>query len=290
MRRLAAVLALTTVALTGCVRVTTATTFSDHDTLSQHAVIAMTDQARLVMGEQLGQLGDAPLPDGAELPEGAEDLDVLGALDSLLDPDTVREGLAPLADEYPGSVTVEPYADDDGLEGVEIDLADLPFAALEDAAGVAPVGGASGVTREGDTYVVELSSGAASSLSAAGASADDLTLLGGAVDIEASFTFPGLVQEATAGEIVGNTVTLDLADLMSADTIRIVGGANPQHDWGPALRWLLVAVGALVIVGGATLLVLQDRRRRHRSHLPPPRPSEGGPGTVETGGGTPPTA
>ncbi|WP_062389091.1 LppM family (lipo)protein [Demequina iriomotensis] len=279
MRRSTATLAIAAVALTGCVRVSTATTFSDADTLSQHAVIALTSQARTVLEQQLGQLGDLELPDGVAVPDGAG-LDALAGLDSLLDPDAVREGLAPLEDAYPGSVSVEPYSDEDGLEGVEIEVSDIPIDALADAAGAAPLGGATAVTREGDTYVVTLESGAASGLAAAGASADDLTLLGGAVEVEASFTFPGLVHEASAGTVVGNTVTLGLTDLLGADSIRIVGGATAQHDWGPVLKWLVVALGALVIIGGATALVLQDRRRRHVSHLPPPRASEGGPGTL----------
>ncbi|SEJ66764.1 LppM family (lipo)protein [Demequina mangrovi] len=280
MRRTAAALAIAAFALTGCVRVTAATTFSDEDTLSQHTVIAMTSQARTAFGQQLDQLGDLDLPEGTELPEGA-DADVLDGLDALLDPETMREGLAPLEEAHPGSVSVEPYEDEDGLEGVEIELTGIPIDELADAGGAAPVGGASSVTREGDSYVVQIESGAASGLAAAGAGADDLTLLGAAVDIEASFTFPGLVTEATAGEIVGNTVTLGLSDLLAADTIRIVGGATTEHDWGPLLKWLAVIAGALVIIGGATALVLQDRRRRHESHLPPPRGSEGGPGTLD---------
>ncbi|WP_062467347.1 LppM family (lipo)protein [Demequina maris] len=274
MRRLGAALAVAAVALTGCVRVTTDTTFGDDDTFSQHAVVAMTSQARTALGQQLDQLADR-LPEGVEAPDTGLDP---GAL---LDPDTVREQLAPLEEAYPGAVDVQPYEDEDGLEGVEITVTDVPLDALDDAAGAAPLTGGTAVTREDDAYVVEIQTGAASGLASAGVSVDQLGLVSGAVDVAVSFTFPGLVRDASAGEIEGNTVTLGLSDLLAADSIRIVGGATNERDWGPLLRWGLVAFGAVVVVGGATALVLQDRRRRHRSHLPPPREGgEGGPGTL----------
>ncbi|MDN4476014.1 hypothetical protein QQX09_09130 [Demequina sp. SYSU T00192] len=275
MRRLGAALAVAAVALTGCVRVSTETTFGEDDTFSQHAVIAMTSQARMVLDQQLGQLADR-LPEGVEAPDDTLDP---GAL---LDPDAVLDQLAPLEDAHPGAVEVAPYEDEDGLEGVEISITDVPFDALDDAAGAAPLTGGTAVTRDGDEYVVELATGAASGLAAAGVSTDQLGLVSGAVDVAVSFTFPGLVRSASAGEVEGNTVILGLADLLAADDIRIVGGATTERDWGPLLRWGLVALGAVVVVGGAAALVVQDRRRRHRTHLPPPREGgEGGPGTLD---------
>ncbi|WP_062530425.1 LppM family (lipo)protein [Demequina rhizosphaerae] len=274
MRRLGAALAVAAVALTGCVRVSTDTTFGEDDTFSQHAVVAMTSQARMVLDQQLGQLADQ-LPDGVEAPDTGLDP---GAI---LDPDAVRDQLAPLEEAYPGSVEVDAYEDEDGLEGVEITLTDVPLDALDDAAGASPLTGGTAVTHEGDEYVVEIQTGAASGLASAGVSVDQLGLVGSAVDVAVAFTFPGLVRSASAGEVEGNTVTLGLADLLGADSIRIVGGATTERDWGPLLRWGLVVLGAIVVVGGATALVIQDRRRRHRTHLPPPREGgEGGPGTL----------
>ncbi|WP_062465325.1 LppM family (lipo)protein [Demequina soli] len=257
-------------ALSGCVRLTTETTFGTDDTVTQHTVVAMTAQARTTLQERLGSVADR-LPDG---------------VDGLLDPATVRRELAPLARAHPGAVDVTPYTDDQGRAGVEITVSDVPLDALDDAAGGASaLTGASSVTRERDAYVVVVRTGAASALAAAGVDAGQLSLAGGAVEVRAAFTFPGLVRSASAGEIAGHTVTLGLADLAGSDEIRIVGGATVERDWAPLLRWGLVALGALVIVGGAILLVVQDRRRRHRSPLPPPRAAGDGVGTL--GGGPP---
>ncbi|WP_062519415.1 LppM family (lipo)protein [Demequina silvatica] len=273
MRGLGAVLAVGAVALTGCVRVTTETTLGEHDTVTQHAVIAMTDQARTALEQQLAGLGE-------DLPEGV-DPDALD-VEALLDPDAVRERLQPLEEEFPGAVEVAAYADEDGREGVEITVTDVPLEGVDDAAGASPLTGGTAVTREGDAYVVEIATGAASGLADAGVPVDQLALVEGTVDVGVSFTFPGLVREATAGEVAGNTVTLGLTDLLASDSIRIVGGATVERDWGPLLRWGLVALAAVVLIGGATALVLQDRRRRHRSTLPPPRAAgEGGPGTLD---------
>lgn len=277
MRRLGAALAAVAVLLSGCVRVTAETTLGEGDVVSQRAVIAMTSQARTALGQQLGQLGDlgAELPEGTEVP--AEALDV----DALLDPDEVRKQLADLEERFPGSVDVQPYADDEGREGVEITVTEIPLDAVDDAAGTSPLTGATSITREGDTYVVSLETGAASGLSEAGVALDQLAVLESAVDIGVSFTFPGLVQEATAGEIAGQTVTLGLTDLLAADEIRIVGGATTERDWGPLLRWGLVGLGAAALLAIATALVLQDRRRRHSSPLPPPREGGDGPGRLD---------
>jgi len=278
MRRLGALVAIATLALAGCVRISAETTLGEDDTFSQTAVIAVTDQARTALRQQLGQLElpDVELPDGVEAPELATDLD------ALLDPDTVREQLAPLEEEYPGSVAVEPYSDEDGREGVRIDITDLPLDAAADTSGAAPLTGGTSIVREDDAYVVTLELGAASDLGGVGGS--ELSLVANAVDVSVAFTFPGLVREASAGEVEGSTVTLGLTELLGADTIRIVGGAETEIDWGPWLRWGLVTLAALVIVGGAVALVIQDRRRRARTDLPPPRESSpGGPGTL---GGT----
>ncbi|WP_062290686.1 LppM family (lipo)protein [Demequina phytophila] len=273
MRGLGAAFAVAAVALTGCVRVSTDTTLGEDDTLTQHAVIAMTPQARTALEQQLASMGD-------ELPEGV-DPDALD-VEELLDPDAVRERLKPLEDARPGSVEVIPYADEDGREGVEVTVADVPLGAVDDAAGASPLTGGTTVTREGDEYVVEIETGAASGLAGAGVPVDQLALVEGAVDVGVTFTFPGLVREATGGEITGHTVALGLSDLLGSDSIRIVGGATTERDWGPLLRWGLVILAAVVLIGGATALVLQDRRRRHRSTLPPPRAAgTGGPGTLE---------
>ncbi|MDN4491326.1 hypothetical protein QQX13_10830 [Demequina sp. SYSU T00068] len=258
--------------LAGCVRVTAETTLGTDDTFDQHAVIAVAPEALTALRQQLGQVDPGELP--------ADALDQLD-LESLLDPETFLEQLAPLEEANPGSVDVQPYSDDEGRSGVELTVTDVPLADAGDATATVPLAGATGIVREGDTYVVTLESGAASELEGLGAQASQLRLIENAVDVAVAFTFPGLITEATAGEVDGSTVTLGLSDLLSADSIRIVGGASPQVDWGPFLRWGLVGLAVVVVVGGATLLVLQDRRRRASTALPPPRPgAEGGMGTL----------
>lgn len=267
--------------LAGCVRVTSETTLGEDDTFDQHAVIAVAPEALTALRQQLGQL------DAGDLPGGEPPADALDAMDleSLLDPETFREQLAPLEEANPGSVDVQPYADEEGRTGVEITVTEVPLADVDDAAATVPLAGSTGIVRDGDTYVVTLESGAASQLEGLGAQASQLRLIENAVDVAVAFTFPGLVTEASAGEVAGNTVTLGLSDLLSADSIRIVGGATTALDWAPFLRWGLVALAVVVVVGGAALLVLQDRRRRTRTTLPPPREgAEGGLGTLPPDG------
>ena len=263
-------------ALAGCVRLDSTTTLSEDDTFDQHAIIAAAPEALTALRQQLGNLPEGTLPDGADPEDALAGLD----LEALLDPDTFREQLAPLEGARPGSVTVEPYEDQDGRTGVELTVTDVPLAEVDDAAGTVPLAGALGIAREGDDYVVTLAPGAASQLDGLGAQESQLRLIENSVDVAVSFAFPGLVTEATAGEVAGNTVTLGLSDLLAADTIRIVGGANHQLDWGPILRWGGVALAIAAVLGGAAALVIQDRRRR-AAHLPPPRKgSDGGPGTL----------
>ncbi|WP_062380920.1 LppM family (lipo)protein [Demequina pelophila] len=290
MRRLAAVVALAVAVLAGCVRVTSETTLGEDDTFSQHAIVAISPSALTALSQQLPLLD---LPAGIDV-DGLEDTDLkdtdledLAGLDpaDLLDPATIRDRLAPLEEAHPGSTEVEPYEDEDGRTGVEITVTDVPLEALEDASQANPLAGPAAVTRDGDTYVVEVTTGAASQLAQSGLRASDLRLVESAVDIGVAFTFPGLVREASAGEVSGRTVTLGLGDLLSSDDIRIVAGADREIDWEPILKWGLVALGAIVLIGGATALVVQDRRRRHRTNLPPPRAAGEGPGTLTTRGG-----
>ena len=273
--RVAAVIgaASAALALAGCVRLTSETVLSEDDTFSQHAIIAAAPDALATLREQMDLLGGGDIPDDA--------LDGLD-LESLLDPDTFREQLAPVEQARPGTVDVRDYSDEDGRTGVEIAVTDIPLDAVDDAGATMPLAGTTSIVREGATYVFTLESGAASQLEGLGAQASQVRLIENAVDVSVAFTFPGLVTEASAGEITGTTVTLGLSDLLSADAIVIVGGAQHQIDWGPYVRWGLVGLAIVVVVGGATALVLQDRRRRAGTTLPPPRDAtEGGVGTLD---------
>ncbi|WP_084074358.1 hypothetical protein [Demequina sp. NBRC 110052] len=250
--------AIVTLALAGCVRVDTDTQIHADDTFSQHAVIAFAP-------DLMGQLGDlvGDVPAGTPL----DDLDP-GDLYSQLtsDPD-----VAAAQEQYPGQIEIEPY-DDGELEGIELTLTDLPLSLYEE--GVADVAGglgASGSIEHTDgSFILTVPADPSRDASAAGATAGNLALIEGAVDVSIAFTFPGLVTEATAGEIEGRTVTLGLADLLDGDEIRIVAGDSAEIYWRPILLWGGIALAAIVVVGGATLLILQDVRARRRNALPPP--------------------
>ena len=99
-----------------------------------------------------------------------------------------------------------------------------------------------------------------------------------------SFTFPGLVTSANVGEIQGNTVTLSIADLASGKDVTIVASAASEFYWKPWLMWGGIGLALLVIVGGATALIVQDVRRHRSTALPPPAPVvDGGPGILPGG-------
>ena len=273
--RFAATVVFAAVALAGCVRVTSDTTVSDADTFSQVTIIATTPAAR-------AQLGDTAGVD-------------LGNLKGLV---TDSDAYKDLAQKYPGQVAVEDFEDGD-LSGVEVTTTDLP---LDEFAGAfaqlssnLPLTGAATLVRTGETYVVTIPSGdAAATLEDAGISPSQLELLSGQVNVGVSFTFPGLVTSATAGEIDGHTVTIGLADLASGEDITIVAGAGKQTNWKPWLMWGGIGLAALVIIGGATALIVQDVRRHRSTKLPPPDAAAGehptGPGVLTEAGGDEPEA
>lgn len=241
-------IAIAAVALSGCVRTTVDTTISADDTFSQHAVVAFSDE----IAEQIG--GEAGMDIGAMFDdiEGSPELEAL-------------------EEQYPGKVLVEPY-DDGELQGVEITLTDLPLeefntAAQQTASGV---GGAATLNRVDDQFILEVETPDGTDLDSLGITESQLGLLGSSVDISVSYTFPGLVEEATVGEIEGNTVTLGLADMLGGEGARIVAGATDEMDWGPVLRWGGIALALILVVGGAIALIVQDRRKHRQSTLPPP--------------------
>ena len=262
------------VALTGCVRTTVDTTIGSDGTFSQHAVIAFSDEAASQLGGQLGgdlggDLGDAPTLDP----------------DALLDELEGSEGLAALEERYPGQIDVAPY-DDGELQGVEVTVTDLPLEEFANAAEEAGGGlGASATLEEEDgRFVLVMAAPEGLDLGSLGVTPSQLSLVESSVDIGVTYTFPGLVEAATAGEIDGHTVTLGLADLASGEDIRIVAGATDSIDWGPFLLWGGVALAFVLVVGGATALVVQDRRAHRRSSLPEPHVTDApaGPGMLST--------
>ncbi len=250
--RSAAATAVIAVALTGCIRTTVDTTISPDDTFSQHAVIAFSDDLAGQIGEETG-------------------VETGGMFEMLTDSDE----FAALEEKYPGKVDVAEY-DDGELRGVELTLSDLPIEEFDNTAEqtASGVGGNATLERVGDQYIIEMASPETGDLDSLGITESQLALLASSIDVRISYTFPGLVEEATVGEIDGHTVTLDITDLTAGQDIRIVAGAVDAFDWGPLLRWGGIALALILVVGGALALIIQDRRKHRRSSLPPPTTTE----------------
>ena len=236
-------------ALAGCVRATADTTINSDDTFSQHTVIAYSDSVASQITDYLG-------------------VDVDSLIGNVGDSDDFQE----FSDRFPGQVTLEPYVSGD-LEGIELTLTDIPRDEFTEAStqALASVEASATLERDEDTYVVDIRRGGEDALALLGAGQTNLEFAQAAVDVQATFTFPGLVQEATAGEIDGHTVTLDLTDLATSPHIRIVADAGEAIDWGPILLWAGIAAALAAIIGGAAWLIVDDRKKSRVTHLPPPR-------------------
>lgn len=233
--------------LTGCVRTTVDTTISSDDTFSQHSILAFNDTVAAQVTNEVGF-------DAANLAEELESA-----------PEFIE-----LQERFPGQIEVADYYDGE-LHGAELTLTDIPLEEFSNAATQAGTGltGGATLTREGDTFVVEMSFPDTAGLEDIGVSESQLELLAGSLDIGVSYTFPGPVQSATAGTIEGHTVTLGLADIASGQDVRIVASAGDSIDWGPILTWGGVGLAFLLVIGGATALIIQDRRKSLRNTLPP---------------------
>jgi len=265
--RFAALAIVAVVALAGCVRLTSNTEVHADDTFSQEAIIATNAQAR----EQLGGFADFDLAN------------LKGAITSSAE-------YLKLAAAHPDQIAVEDYTDGD-LTGVKITATNLPLDAFEGTfaqfTAQLPFSANATLVHTEDTYVLSIPTARLGELlGKTGVSAGQLQLLGSSIDVELRFAFPGLVTSATAGDIDGNSVTIDLADLASGSDITIVAGAAPQTNWKPWLMWGGIGLAALVIIGGATALVVQDVRRHRTSKLPPP---DAGAGSAASGPGILPT-
>lgn len=245
------VTALAVLILAGCVRVDSQTELHSDDTFSQQLVVAMTDAAR----SQISAAIDMNL---STIREQIED----------------SQGFVALRRDYPDQVSLDDYTDGE-LSGFQLTITDVPLEEYTknaaDLTAALPGGAGATIEREGDTFVVTVASGAtADGLANMGFDQAQLALVDAAVDIGLTFTFPGLVQSATAGEVNGKSVTLRLTDMATNSQIVLVGAANDEFDWGPLLLWGGIALAVIVVVGGATALVLQDVRRRRTTALPPP--------------------
>ena len=250
-RRLArslAVGAVAAVALTGCVRATVDTTIGEDDTFSQHAIVAYSDDVANQISEYLG----------------ADVGSLVGSIDDNAEFRAFQE-------RYPGQVTLEDYEEGD-MHGVELTLTDLPLDEFSEAAtqALASVDVSASLTHDDGSYLLSVTLNDDTGLAMLGLSDANIALVESSVDVEASFTFPGLVREATVGEIDGNTVTLGLADLATTPEIRIVADDSPSIDWGPLLIAIAVVAAFVLVIGGAMWLVIDDRRKSRRTALAAP--------------------
>jgi hypothetical protein len=232
--------------LTGCVRFESTNTFTADNTVTQDLTLAMTPAA----AEQLGL-----------------DLNDLTA-------DAIKESGAADLGVDASKVTIEDYTEGDrrGVHIVAKDLTLDEFNAASDT-GVGDVAAGLGtpmtVERQGDVFVVTVPADPNRDLSGVqGASA--IGLISDSIDFAITFTFPGPVKSTTAGTAEGKTVVLGLEDLLTPDEIVIRGQATDGIAWGPIIKWGGIGAVAVIIIGGAALLVWQDKRRTSHNTLPPP--------------------
>jgi len=251
---------LIAVGLTGCVRVQADTSIGEGDTFSQHIIVAFNDS----VADQIG---------------GQSGIDA----DTLSGDLTSDAGFSELEAKYPGQVELKDYSDED-LNGFELTLTDLPLSEFNGAAGdvTAGLGASASIEHIEDAFVVSMTSdpdalldsnsdaGPLGDLDALGLDASNLGFIENSIEFAVTYTFPGLVREATAGDINGNTVTLGLSDLTAGSDIKIVGGDTKQIDWWPYIKWALIIAAFGSVIGAASLLVRQDHRRRSTNTLPPP--------------------
>ena len=239
--------AVAVLALSGCVRTTVDTTISSDDTFSQHAIVAFTDDVAAQVGNQAG----------IEVTDLREQLEA--------SPD-----FADLQERYPGQVEVVDYTDED-LSGIELTITGLPLEEFNSASNQAATGltGGATLTREDDTFVVAMAPPEGMNLEDVGVTQSQLNLLASSLDVSVSYTFPGPIESATAGTVEGHTVTLGIADLTGGTDIRIVASAGDSINWQPILTWGGIALAFILVIGGATALIIQDRRKSLTNTLPP---------------------
>jgi len=242
----AAVLLTVAAMLAGCVRFESTNTFTSDGMVTQDLTLALTPDAASQVGI---------------------DLDTLTA-DALTGPDAPGLGIDP------SNVTIEDYVEGD-RRGVHIVARDLTLDEFNGAAeaGLGQVTAGLGtiitVARDGDDYVVTIPADSNRDLSGVqGGSA--IGLISSSIDFAITFTFPGPVKSATAGQAEGKTVVLGLEDLLTPDEIVIRGQATPGIAWGPILKWAGIGAVAILIIGGAAFLVWQDKRRTSHNNLPAP--------------------
>ena len=121
--------------------------------------------------------------------------------------------------------------------------------------GSGKIADAKGITHEKGEYIVDATSGGSSS------TADSVPGL----ELNYSVTFPGKVTEADGGKVEGNKVTF--TDL-EGHTVKGKDGSIPM--W----VWILVGVGALVLIGGLVAFFI-IRGKKNKTQAPYGAPAQG---------------
>lgn len=237
--------AVAVLALSGCVRFTAVDSFSSDNTITQDLTFALTPEAAKQVGVDLDTLTAAAIKDAGD--EAFPGVD-------------------------PSKVTIEDYTEGD-RRGVHVVARDLTFDEFNAAAteGSNALAGGLGtvmtVAREGDTYIVTVPADPARDLSQV-QGGSSIGLIASSIDFSITMEFPGPVKSATAGTVDGKTVVLGLEDLFTPGEIVIKAQATPGIAWAPILRWVGIGAIALFIVGGAALLIWQDKRKQRLNSLP----------------------
>lgn len=246
MRRVVASVGVAVLVLlaSGCVRLDSTNTFSDHDTITQDVILALEPDAAAQLGIDPQDLTATALK--ADLATSMAGID-------------------------PSKITIEDYVDGD-LKGVHVVAKDLTIEEYNAAAagGGALTGGlgtAITAKRDGDSWIVTIPADESRDVSQI-RGASSIGLIADSIDFAITFQFPGPVTSATAGQVDGKRVVLGLEDILTPQEISIKASAKDEIAWAPILRWVGIGAVALVIVGGATALIVQDRRRRSANELP----------------------
>ncbi len=239
------VTAIAVLALAGCARFTAVDTFSQDNTVTQDLTLALTPDAAKQVGIDLSTLTAAAVK--------SKSADAFPGID-------------------PGKITIEDYTEGD-RKGVHIVARDLTLdefnAATKGTTALANgLGTPVTVARDGDTYIVTFPADPKRDPSQV-PGGSSIGLISSSVDFSITLNFPGPVKSATAGKVNGKTVVLGLEDLLTPQAIVIKAQATPGIAWGPILRWLGIGGIAVVIVGGAALLIWQDKRKQRHNNLPP---------------------
>jgi len=238
--------AIAVIALAGCARFTAVDSFGQDNTVTQDLTIALTPDAAKQVGIDLSTLTATALK--------SETAQAFPGID-------------------PSKITIEDYTEGD-RKGVHIVARGLTFdefnAAAKDGSNAVAngLGTPMTVAREGDTYIVTLPADPKRDLSQV-QGGSSIGLISSSIDFSITLSFPGPVKSASAGQVDGKKVVLGLEDIVTPDAIVIKAQATPGIAWDPILRWFGIGGVAVVIVGGAALLIWQDKRKRRINDLPP---------------------